>query len=143
MRSKKNVLTTASAAHVAELGSTAGVLKLNADVKVPVAQGFLTMFPRAIYAVTRASQVGFNKYGKWFKPADFAATNDPAILLDASVRHVLDEAIHGPVNVEKGGGLPAAGMEVRHAAQAAWEALARLELILLKEEQEKADAVKK
>lgn len=116
----------------------APVLKLNMGAKVPVAQGFLTMFPRAIYAATRASQVGFNKYGKWFKPADFAAENDPAILLDAQVRHIMDEAIHGPVNIEKGGALPPEGMDVRHAAQAAWEAMARLEMILIREEQEKA-----
>lgn len=113
---------------------SSGAKKLDAG-KLPVARGFLMRFPRAIYEVTRVSVVGTTKYEVPISDNNFVNVPDGAgRYLDADVRHLLDEAINGPVNVEKGGALPPEGVELLHAAQHAWDALARLEILCIERE---------
>jgi hypothetical protein len=53
---------------------------------------------------------------------------------DALGRHLIKETLEGNVSIETGGALPVEGMETRHDAQVAWNALARLEIKLREEE---------
>ena len=108
--------------------------KLDAG-KLPVVRGFIQRFPRAIYAVTKVSVVGTTKYEVPISDNSYAQVKDGyGRYTDAMGRHILDEAIQGAVNVEKGGALPPEGMELFHAAQAAWDAMARLEIMLIEQE---------
>jgi hypothetical protein len=90
--------------------------------KPPIAQGVLCMFPRAIRAVANISAHGAEKYSwyNWLTVPDGVER-----YRDAQVRHVMDEAVDGPNDPDSGH---------LHAAAAAWNALARLELILRAEE---------
>ncbi len=86
--------------------------------KVPVARGALHYFPLALTAVARVSTVGARKYAwdGWRTVPDGARR-----YTDALVRHLIAEA-ESPIDEETG---------CLHAAQVAWNALARLELSLL------------
>lgn len=86
--------------------------------KSPVSRGVLQYFPRALKEVANISQFGANKYvwKGWEQVPDGINRYG-----DALGRHILDEEIDGPID-------PTTGL--RHAAQVAWNALARLELIL-------------
>lgn len=98
------------AAH--ELGA-----KLDAG-KSPVFQGLLDYFPRACLEVARVSAKGAEKYAwkGWEQvPNGFARYSD------ALGRHVFAEGIDGLIDKDTG---------LLHAAQVAWNALARLELLL-------------
>lgn len=95
--------------------------------KAPVARGAIKYFPRALIAVAMLSLYGSEKYSwaGWAKVDDGINRYD-----DAIARHMVGEAIEGELdeawlNV---------GKEVRHATAVAWNALARLELILQEEE---------
>lgn len=90
--------------------------------KSPVWQGVLQYFPRAISAVGGISQYGAEKYNldysdiNWLRvPAGYERYSD------ANMRHVLGEFTDGPYDPES---------KRLHAAMAAWNALARLELLL-------------
>ena len=91
--------------------------KLDAG-KSPVMQGVLQYFPRALLEVAKVSQAGAAKYTwkGWETVSD-----GPARYGDALARHILLEDIEGIYDRDTG---------LLHAAQAAWNALARLELIL-------------
>ena len=91
--------------------------KLDAG-KTPVFQGMLTYFPRALTMVAEVSKIGANKYSwkGWESVPDGINRYG-----DALVRHLIAEATEG--NYDKDTGM-------LHAAQTAWNALARLELIL-------------
>lgn len=80
----------------------------------------LDYFPRALGAVANVSEYGSRKYAAkgWLK-----VPNGKVRYSDALGRHLLKEAIEGPYDDGDSG--------LSHAAQAAWNALARLELMLI------------
>lgn len=91
--------------------------KLDAG-KSPLLRGCLQYFPRALAAVAQVSEVGANKYtwNGWEKVPDGINRYGNAL-----ARHLAAEAVDGPIDRET---------ECLHAAQVAWNSLARLELIL-------------
>lgn len=91
--------------------------KLDAG-KAPIMRGALGYFPRALEAVAQVSAFGAAKYtwGGWESVPDGVQRYS-----DALGRHLLAEASEGPTDAATG---------LSHAAQVAWNALARLELIL-------------
>lgn len=113
---------------------TNGARKLD-EGKLPVMRGVFLRFPRSMYELAKVSQVGTTKYAVPIDDQNYKDVPDGlGRYTDALGRHLLDEAINGPVNVERGGALPEDGVELLHAAQAAWDALARLEILLEKRE---------
>jgi hypothetical protein len=107
-----------------------GAKKLDTG-KLPVMRGVFLRFPRAMYEIARVSQVGTTKYAVPIDDMNYKNVPDgEGRYTDAVGRHLLDEAIHGRMNVEKGGALPEDGMKLLHAAQTAWDSLARLEIML-------------
>lgn len=100
--------------------------KLDAG-KISVFQGLFDYFPRACNAVAEVSTIGAKKYAwkGWEKvPNGFPRYSD------ALARHILSEAIEGRYdNGPKGTGC-------LHAAQVAWNSMARLELLLREIEKE-------
>lgn len=97
--------------------------KLDAG-KVPVFQGAFDYFPNAIREVAKVSEAGARKYawkGWETVPDGFVRYSD------ALARHLIDEA-NGPVDADTG---------MLHAAQVAWNAMARLELLLRDKERHK------
>lgn len=94
--------------------------KLDAG-KAPIMRGIFQYFPRALWKVAELSQLGANKYSwkGWEKVPD--GTNRYG---DALGRHILKEEIEGPYDKD----FP--GEDMLHATEEAWNALARLELIL-------------
>lgn len=95
--------------------------KLDAN-KSPVLRGCLQYFPRAIKVIADVSLRGAQKYSwrGWETVPDGINRYG-----DAIGRHLLDEEIDGPIDRDTG---------LLHAAQVAWNALARLELILKEKE---------
>jgi hypothetical protein len=92
--------------------------KLDAG-KVDVLRGAIAYFPRALKAVAHVSELGARKYSwKGWESVPDGVTRYGAAL----TRHLL----HEPKAKDDGPG----GIGVYHAAQVAWNALARLELIL-------------
>ena len=91
--------------------------KLDAG-KAPIIGGVCHCFPHALKAVAEVSAYGATKYTweGWKSVPDGIARYS-----DAMGRHILAEAIDGAIDPETG---------LMHAAQAAWNALARLELML-------------
>lgn len=90
--------------------------------KSPVRRGLLEYFPRACLAVAQVSFFGAQKY-KW----DGWKTVPDGINRygDAQARHVCKAKIDGPIDPDSG---------LAHAAHEVWNALARLELMLIEEE---------
>jgi hypothetical protein len=91
--------------------------KLDAG-KAPVFQGLLDYFPRACMAVAEVSATGAEKYawkGWETVPNGFVRYSD------ALARHLVKESTEGAFDVDTG---------LLHAAQVAWNAMARLELML-------------
>src|SRR3990167_150811 len=88
--------------------------------KCPVVQGCLQYFPMALMAVAWVSEYGFRKYGSWggWKKVP----NGSVRYLNAKGRHFLKEFIEGPYDD--------GDSALAHAAQDAWNALARLEKLL-------------
>jgi len=91
--------------------------KLDAG-KSPIYAGLIDYFPRACSAVAHVSDVGARKY-TW--KGWESVPNGVVRYSDALVRHLVGASIEGPVDSETG---------LDHAAQVAWNAMARLELIL-------------
>lgn len=91
--------------------------KLDAG-KAPVIRGAVQYFPRALKAVAEHSQKGADKYSwnGWERVADGVNRYG-----DAMGRHIVDEAIEGPIDSQTGS---------LHQTAVAWNALARLELML-------------
>lgn len=91
--------------------------KLDAG-KAELLRGVIGYFPSALEAVAEVSSFGARKYtwGGWRSVPDGAARYG-----DAMVRHLTKEAYEGENDRDSG---------LRHAAHAAWNALARLELLL-------------
>lgn len=90
--------------------------------KPPIFRGVLDLFPRAIEAVASVSQYGASKYS-WtnWKTVD----NGINRYTDAMMRHLSKESKGEFTDVET---------ELSHASSVAWNAIARLELILLEME---------
>lgn len=104
------------------LGATDAALRQK-SAKAPVAGGVLQLFPRSMHILALLSKAGADKYGTTVNTIQFLDTPGAYELhTDAMVRHVVDEKLEGPVNHKDGGLL--------HPAQAAWNALARLEVFL-------------
>jgi ABC-type Zn uptake system ZnuABC Zn-binding protein ZnuA len=98
---------------IAELGS-----KVDAG-KSKVYTLFMQYFPRAIQEVAKVSGAGT---AKGYAPGSWKfVENGIDRYSDAMMRHILDEMTN-EISVE-------GGVEVLHAAQVAWNALARLELL--------------
>jgi hypothetical protein len=95
--------------------------KLDAG-KSPVRRGLLEYFPRACIAVANVSAFGASKYA-WngWETVD----NGVDRYGDAGARHICKAAIEGPMDSDS---------DLDHAAHEAWNALARLELILRERE---------
>lgn len=91
--------------------------KLDAG-KPKIAKGVLQYFPRALGEVARVSEFGASKY-TW-KGWETVADGEERYL-DALSRHILAEVTEGDITKDSG---------LLHAAHEAWNALARLELIL-------------
>jgi len=91
--------------------------KLDAG-KAPILRGAIQYFPRALEQVAKVSEFGANKYAwrGWETVPDGVNRYG-----DAMGRHMVKEAIEGPIDADSG---------CLHAAQVAWNALARLELML-------------
>lgn len=94
--------------------------KLDAG-KPSVFRGLFDYFPRACLSVAEVSTLGAKKYAwkGWEKVPDGYARYS-----DALARHILAEAIEGKYDSGP------KGIGVLHAAQVAWNAMARLELAL-------------
>lgn len=94
--------------------------------KSPIYRGGLSYFPRAISAVSAVSAFGASKYAwdGWRSVSDGYNRYS-----DALVRHLGYEAEGEDLDNDSG---------LLHAAHAAWNALARLELLLSKTEEVKA-----
>ena len=88
------------------------------DGKPEVLRGVLQYFPRAVLEVAKVSRRGADKYSwkGWERVPDGIQRYG-----DACARHLLAESIEGPIDRDT---------SLLHAAQVAWNALARLELIL-------------
>lgn len=91
--------------------------KLDAG-KTPVFRGAFQYFPRALAAVANVSDVGAKKYTwkGWEEVPDGINRYS-----DALGRHIISESTEGLYDSQTG---------LLHAAQIAWNALARLELII-------------
>lgn len=99
--------------------------KLDAG-KSPVFRGAISYFPRALMAVAGVSAYGANKYSwkGWEQVPDGINRYS-----DALGRHIAKEGIEGLYDLEIRDDPKYPGT-ILHAAQVAWNALARLELIL-------------
>ena len=88
--------------------------------KSPVFRGVFKYFPKALQAVADISAMGAKKYswGGWKDSATFA---DVYRFEDALGRHLLNEHVEGWYDPES---------NLLHAAHAAWNSLAKLELLL-------------
>lgn len=86
--------------------------------KSPVLRGAFQYFPRAIKYLASISEIGAKKYSwkGWEKVPDGVNRYG-----DALARHLLAEEVEGPIDSDTG---------CLHAGQVAWNAMARLELIL-------------
>lgn len=95
--------------------------KLDAG-KSPIRRGLLEYFPRACLAVADVSAFGASKYAwnGWETVPEGVARYG-----DAMARHIAKRVIEGPYDKDSG---------LLHAAHEAWNALARLELILRENE---------
>lgn len=101
--------------------------KLDAG-KPPVWQGLLDYFPRACCAIAHVSRLGAQKYAwkGWESVPDGIKRYG-----DGLARHQVKESIEGLYDSDW------PNDEVLHAAEAAWNACARLELILREIEKDK------
>jgi hypothetical protein len=93
--------------------------------KAPLTQGCLLYFPDALQAVALVSDYGRNKYETTFAERNWYYVPDAVgRYADGLSRHIVKEATEGMHDDESG---------LLHAAHAAWNALARLQLLLEQE----------
>ena len=100
--------------------------KLDAG-KAEIMRGVLFYFPNAVSAVAEVSSFGASKYtwGGWRTVPDGINRYG-----DALARHIVKEATEGDFDADS---------KLLHAAHAAWNALARLELLIAKRNEEAAN----
>lgn len=90
--------------------------------KSPIQAGGFAYFPRALLEVARVSKYGAEKYSLSYADLNWQRVDNARERYgDARGRHILGEFIDGPIDPESG---------ELHAAMAAWNALAYLELLL-------------
>lgn len=99
-------------------GETGGATKLDAG-KAPVWQGFIDYFPNAMLAVAWTSDYGFRKYGEWGGWRKLP--NAIRRYFDGNARHNLLNSVEVYDDGDSG---------LAHAAQDAWNAMAKLELLI-------------
>lgn len=99
-------------------GDVGGAMKLDAG-KAPLFNGFINYFPRAMIAVAWVSEYGFRKYGEWGGWRKVA--NGIFRYFDGNARHNVLSAVETYDDSDSG---------LAHAAQDAWNAMAKLELML-------------
>jgi hypothetical protein len=93
--------------------------------KASIVRGFMAYFPRAIKAVAEVSKFGAKKY-TW---NGWQSVPDGVIrYTDALGRHIIEEIIDGAITPDS---------NLLHASHAAWNAMARLELMLREQENAK------
>lgn len=103
--------------------------------KAPITTGLLWRFPRAVKEVAMVSAVGAEKYEVTLPDDNCLRVEDGFNrYANAIARHLVDRALDGPMNNEKGGALPPEGRDVRHLAQLIWDGLTCLEIELIEEE---------
>jgi hypothetical protein len=91
--------------------------------KAPIYQGLLAKFPRALAEIAKVSAYGAKKHQVSLMSNNYLTVPDAStVYADAVGRHILAQALEGPVNHADGGML--------HKAQLAWNALADLEVWL-------------
>ncbi len=91
--------------------------------KIPVFQGTIGRFPRAMREIATVSVFGANKHQVPMGDMSYLDVPDAEnVYLNAESRHLVAEVIEGPANHEDG--------ELLHKAQKAWNALADLEVYL-------------
>lgn len=95
--------------------------------KAPVLRGAMHYFPRALLQVSLVSDFGAKKYtwNGWETVPEGVQRYS-----DAMGRHIIGERIDGPIDPETG---------LLHAAQVAWNALARLELMMREAEKKETN----
>ena len=93
--------------------------------KAPLLRGALQYFPRALEVISEISAIGAKKY---FWKGWVSVDDGVNRYGDALVRHLIAEELSGPLDKDTG---------CLHAGQVAWNALARLELILRQTESNK------
>lgn len=99
-------------------GDVGGAMKLDAG-KAPLYNGFINYFPHAMIAVAWVSEYGFRKYGEW---GGWRKVFDGIFrYFDGNARHNVLSAIETYDDGDSG---------LAHAAQDAWNAMAKLELML-------------
>lgn len=102
--------------------------------KAAVVQGVLWYFPRALQAVAAQSDYGREKYQLEFADKNFLRVDGGVErYTDGLGRHLLGEA-KDEGGIDGDSGLP-------HAYAVAWNALARLEMMLIAEESEIQDSL--
>jgi len=90
--------------------------------KVDVYRHFIAMFPHAMECVSAVSEYGERKYSYM----GWAQVNEGQRRYTAALsRHLMDEAKGEVYDID-----PEKGSDLPHAAQAAWNAMARLELMI-------------
>jgi len=105
-------------------GETGAAVKLDYG-KAPVFSLFIKYFPYAVIAVTYVSEYGLRKYNPGGESTGWKEVPDGVNRYgDAAMRHILKEKIEGLYDDSDSG--------LAHAAQAAWNALARLETLIEK-----------
>ena len=90
--------------------------------KAPLVQGCLHYFPNALLAVAMVSKFGATKYNVPYSDKNWKAVEEGyERYSDADGRHLLGDAIDGLYDPDS---------DLLHAAHHAWDALARLQLLL-------------
>ena len=90
--------------------------------KTPLMEGCLAYFPRALNAVAYVSAYGSGKYNVGYADKNWERVPTAIVrYTNALARHLVAEGVDGAFDPES---------RLRHAAHLAWNALARLELIL-------------
>lgn len=89
--------------------------------KAPVFRGFIQYFPRAIKSVSMVSAFGAKKYNVAYEEVSYQKVDEGyGRYSDADARHLIEECIN-PVDADS---------ELEHAQMHAWNAMARLEMLL-------------
>ena len=102
--------------------------------KVPLWQGCLAYFPRALMEVAKVSEFGAKKHGFQLSDKGFLHPGyTEEMYEDAIARHIVGLLTEGEVNAADG--------NLLHRAQRAWNALASLEKYLIQVEKEKVNGV--
>lgn len=97
--------------------------------KSPIFQGVFQYFPRALLAVGDVSRYGADKYDLAYNDINWSRVEGGfERYSDALGRHLVGEFKDGPIDPES---------KCLHAAMVAWNALARLELVLKEQEEQK------